>query len=160
MRGIGLVSIKQSIRQFWMAGLAAVLMTGCSTTRSDVPVRALQIQQTWELQPGDAIAGFGVEGGLGDISIALDGATIYAPFDGEFQPNDLDTCFIYSSPEVPAYLFRLCGVRALKLGMVSQGTAIAKGDQLQFAALRRQPDGTWAMVEPSRELLERMLNQS
>jgi hypothetical protein len=132
-------------------------LTGCSTPNPDEPVRVLQVQQQWELQPGQQIAGYPIAGSLGDVSINLDGGTVYAPFDGRIQPNDVDGCFIYSSPEIPAYLFRLCGLRSARLGSVQAGEAIGRASYLQFAALRRQPDGTWAMIEPARDILERTL---
>jgi hypothetical protein len=81
---------------------------------------------------------------------------VYAPFAGKVEPHRED-CVVFSSPEVPAYLLRLCGVRRPKLGQVQQGEAIASAEFLQFAALRRQPDGKWAMVEPSTDVLERTL---
>jgi len=133
------------------------LLGGCDRFGHHEPVRPLQIQQTWELQPGSSIAGYRVAGSLGDISIELKGAKIYAPFDGRIQPNDIPTCVIFSTPEIPAYLFRLCGVNRPRLGEVKQGQAIATADDLQFAALRRQPDGKWALVEPSSDILKRTL---
>ncbi|MDX2216811.1 MAG: hypothetical protein SFY66_26330 [Oculatellaceae cyanobacterium bins.114] len=139
--------------------LAVLLMaSSCSTSQSETSLRKLQIQQTWELQPGDQVAGHRVAGSLGDISVDLNGGKIYAPFDGLVQPNDLEGCVVFSSPEVPAYLFRWCGVRQPKLGEVKRGEAIASADYLEFAALRRQPDGTWAMVEPASDILQRTLS--
>jgi hypothetical protein len=138
--------------------LLAVLLLICAgcTRASNIAPRALQIQQSWQLQPGSEIAGHRILGGLGDVSIALDGGKVYAPFTGKVEPHRED-CVVFSSPEVPAYLLRLCGVRRPKLGQVQQGEAIASAKSLQFAALRRQPDGKWAMVEPSTDVLERTL---
>lgn len=138
--------------------LLAVLLLICAgcTRATNVAPRALQIQQNWQLQPGSEIAGHRILGGLGDVSIALDGGKVYAPFAGKVEPHRED-CVVFSSPEVPAYLLRLCGVRRPKLGQVQQGEAIASAKFLQFAALRRQPDGKWAMVEPSTDVLERTL---
>jgi hypothetical protein len=139
--------------------MALFTLIGCSALNPSVSVRVLKIQQNWTLQPGKSIAGYRITGSLGDVSIALNGAKIYAPFDGLMQQNDLPTCFVYSSPELPAYVFRLCGVRSLKLGQVQQGDAIAKGQELKFATLRRQPDGTWTLVEPASDILERTLKR-
>jgi hypothetical protein len=100
-----------------------------------------------------------VAGSLGDISIQLDGAKVYAPFDGLVQPNNVGECVIFSSPDVPAYLFRLCGMSRPRLGEIKQGRAIGSANYLQFAALRRQPDGKWAMVEPASDILQRTLTQ-
>lgn len=140
--------------------LAIVLLTTACTSFSspEESVRTLQIQQAWELQPGDTIAGHRVAGSLGDVSIDLNGDKVYAPFDGRVQPNTIEGCIVFSSAEVPAYLFRLCGVRHPKLGEIKQGDAIGSANYLQFAALRRQPDGKWAMVEPASDILQRTLN--
>jgi hypothetical protein len=143
-----------------VSGLMVLLtLTGCGMFSPNASVRVLKIQQNWTLQPGKSIAGYRITGSLGDVSIALNGAKVYAPFDGLVQPNDLPTCLVYSSPELPAYVFRLCGLRNLKLGQVQQGDAIAKGDELKFATLRRQPDGTWTLVEPASDILERILKR-
>ena len=155
MQGIGSVSSKVGLFLIMLS----MMVTGCSDTNSETSVRVLQIQQTWELQPGDTVGGYRIAGSLGDVSIELNGATVYAPFDGQVQPNDIQGCLVYSSPEVPAYVFRLCGLRLLKRGLVRQGDAIGKGDDLQFAALRRQPDGKWAIVEPAKDILERTLRK-
>lgn len=133
-----------------------LLSSGCSQP-PPVPVRPVQIQQNWELQPGKRIGSHRVAGGLGDISIDVGGDRVYAPFDGVLQPNDLAGCYIFSSPDVPAYLFRFCGLNQPKLGQVRRGENIGSAQQLQFAALRRQPDGKWTMVEPASDVLERAL---
>lgn len=155
MRGIGLPINKSIFR-----GVALVLLlaaTSCTNRTAEAP-RAIQIYQNWELGPGDAIAGHTVLGGLGDISIELEGNSVYAPFDGRVQPN-VKGCVIFSTPQIPAYLFRLCGLKRPVLGQVSQGEPIGSGDYLQFAALRRQPDGRWALVEPAVDILERTLEK-
>ncbi|MCU0565462.1 MAG: hypothetical protein MUF49_02570 [Oculatellaceae cyanobacterium Prado106] len=133
--------------------------TGCSVSPSAEPPRSIQVQQTWQLQPGDKIGTHLVVAGLGDISIDLSGESAYAPFDGRVQPIQpaMQNCVVFSSPEIPAYLFRLCGLQNLRLGAVYQGNVIGQGAYLHFATLRRQTDGTWAMVEPARDILERIL---
>jgi hypothetical protein len=140
-----------------MLAVLLLVCAGCARA-SEVAPRALQIQQNWQLQPGGEIAGYRILGGLGDVSIELEGGKVYAPFDGKVEPHR-DDCVVFSSPEVPAYLLRWCGVRRPKLGRVRQGEAIASANALQFAALRRQPDGKWAMVEPSMDVLEKTLNK-
>jgi hypothetical protein len=140
-------------------GIGVVLLftqAGCTANRSISPTRQIQIEQTWQLQPGDAIAQHRVVAGLGDISIHLKGDSVYAPFDGEVQQN-LPGCVLFSSPDVPAYLFRLCGLNQPKIGEVRQGKAIGSGEYLHVATLRKQPEGTWAMVEPAKDVLDRML---
>lgn len=141
----------------WLLAVS-LIATSCSTSEPEPSLRKVQIQQAWELQPGDEVGGHRIAGSLGDISVRLNGGKIYAPFDGLVQPNDLEGCVVFSSPEVPAYLFRWCGVRQPKLGEVKRGEAIASADYLEFAALRRQPDGTWAMVEPASDILQRTLS--
>ncbi|NEP19710.1 MAG: hypothetical protein F6J97_22945 [Leptolyngbya sp. SIO4C1] len=119
--------------------------------------RVINLQQQWELEPGDIIAGRLVTGSLGDVSIALEGRKLYAPFDGDIEPATQPHCVIYSTPEVPAYLFRFCGLRRLQLGPIRAGQTIGSADHLQFATMRRQPDGTWIIVEPSTGILERAI---
>ena len=138
--------------------LLAFLPFGCAQTPNGDATLDIKLYQAWELQPGDTIGDRRVLGGLGDISIALDGNNVYAPFDGRTQ-MDKHHCLLFSSPDVPAYLFRLCGLNNTQTGEVSQGDAIGKGDLLQFAALRKQPNGTWAIVEPAKPILERTLKK-
>ncbi|MGI0490331.1 hypothetical protein ACN4EG_00855 [Alkalinema pantanalense CENA528] len=124
-----------------------------------LPIVDIKLYQNWELSPGDRVAGYEVTGGLGDISIALQGRSIYAPFNGDTQ-LDQRRCLYFDSPEVPSYKFRFCGIQSPKLGKVRQGETIGSGETLQFAALRKQPNGTWAIVEPSKTILEKTLKAS
>jgi hypothetical protein len=144
-----------------------ITLAGCSVApslipaigpQSNEPARSIQIQQTWQLQAGDSIGPYKIAAGLGDISIDLAGGKVYAPFDGRVQPNVRD-CVLFSSPDLPAYLFRLCGLEQTRLGQVKQGDAIGSGQYLHFAALRKLPEGTWTIVEPSKTMLERLLSQ-
>ncbi len=134
----------------WLVGGCANLM------RPPVQPLSIDIQQNWQLQPGQVVAGYPVLGGVGDISIELNNGTVYAPFDGTIQPNG-DVCVAFTSPEVPAYLLRLCGLRHPTVGDVREGQPIGRADTVQIAALRRLPDGKWTMVEPSSRVLERAL---
>jgi hypothetical protein len=95
-------------------------------------------------------------GGLGDLSIALKGNTIYAPYEGRVQPNQ-QGCVMFSSADVPNYLLRLCGVKNPNFGLRKEGEVIGTADALQFALLNKRPDGLWALVEPSKKILEQML---
>ena len=85
---------------------------------------------------------------------------IEAPFDGELEPSAIEQCALYSTPEIPAYLFRLCGLKSFTYGAVKAGKPMGKGDYLSFATLRRQPDGTWTIVEPAESVLEKVLGAS
>jgi len=129
----------------------------CGLSPAQVPPRHIPVQQNWTLQPGSEVGGFPVMGGLGDVSIELRGGKIRAPFDGQLQPTASDTCVAFTTPEIPAYLFRLCGVMKPRLGDVDAGQVMARSQILQFAAMRRQPDGTWAIVEPATDILEKTL---
>ena len=131
--------------------------TGC-TQQPEISPRPIQLHQKWILQPGAEVAGFKIAGGLGDISIELEGKSVRAPFNGKVQPNQAD-CVVFSSAEVPAYLFRFCGLKRPQLGNLQAGDVIGSGQALQFAALRRQPDGSWAIVEPAMDILERTIRQ-
>ncbi len=129
---------------------------GCSPEPAAEPPIDVKLYQTWELQPGDAVAGYSVTGGLGDISIALQGDTVYAPYDGRVQPHK-PGCVMFSSADVPNYLLRLCGLKKPKFGARRAGEAIGTADALEFALLNKRPDGLWALVEPSKQILEQML---
>ena len=139
--------------------LAVMLMTvvGCTPQPAEAP-RQLHLSQRWELQRGDVVAGHQVVSGLGDINIALQGDAVYAPFDGQVQPYKGD-CVIFASEEVPSYLLRLCGLHQPNLGSKRAGEAIGKGDELQLAVLNEQADGQWALVEPSKRILAKVLQR-
>ncbi|MEM1280750.1 MAG: hypothetical protein AAGG53_12200 [Cyanobacteria bacterium P01_H01_bin.152] len=137
--------------------LGVLGLGACSLTQAQVPSRQIPVQQSWTLQPGSQVGGFKVMGGLGDISIDVQGGQVRAPFDGQLQPTDSETCVAFTSPEVPAYLFRLCVVTKPRLGDVIAGQVMGRSQVLQFAAMRRQPDGQWAIVEPATDMLEKTL---
>jgi hypothetical protein len=141
-----------------------VLLSSCASPSSEQKIE-VNVSQTWQLQPGDRIAGHAVTGGLGDISIELatdgwallmGGRAVYAPFPGEIR-MDARQCLFYTSGEVPAYMFRLCGLSPAQLGNVRAGQPIGRGKMLQFATLRQQPDGKWAIVEPDKTFIEKLL---
>ena len=120
-------------------------------------VKSITLQQQWALNPGDTIAGSTIAGSLGDVSIRLDKSKIKAPFDGDLLPSESENCALYSTPDIPAYLFRLCGLKSFSFGEVKEGKVIGRGEYLSFATLRRQPDGTWVIVEPAKGVLEKIL---
>lgn len=146
--------------------LMAVLLSGC-TRSSQAPV-ALQLHQQWQLQPGQHVAGYSISSGLGDVVLNLGGQAVYMPKSGLVQPLVSATegqsqtgpqCVALSSPEIPAYRLRLCHLRQLQLGHRAAGQVIGRGEQVAIAMLRKQPEGTWAFVEPSQNLLEALLTQ-
>jgi hypothetical protein len=139
--------------------LSAVGLSSCSA-KAAPKTRVITLQQQWVLNPGDEIAGSLVAGSLGDISILLKDDRVKAPFAGELEPSETEQCALYSTPEIPAYLFRLCGLKSFKYGEIKAGKLIGKGDYLSFATLRRQPDGTWIIVEPAKGVLEKLLNEN
>ena len=137
--------------------LLGLLLSSCQS-QTVPPQRVINIQQQWELEPGDHIANHLVVGSLGDVSIQLKRQPIRAPFPGKVEPSTFEHCVIYSTPEVPAYLFRFCGLQRPRFGTVKAGQTIGGGSHVQFATLRRQPDGTWIIVEPSTGVLERAIS--
>ena len=141
----------------WML-LWGLTLSSCQSPNLP-PQRAINIQQQWELEPGDQIGEHLVVGSLGDISIQLKHQSLRVPFPGKVEPSTIEQCVIYSTPEVPAYLFRFCGLQRPKFGPVKTGQKMGRGKQIQFATLRRQPDGTWIIVEPSTGVLERAISK-
>lgn len=136
-----------------------LLLVGCDRAVAPNETVQLSLYQQWQLQPGDQLQGHPVLGGLGDISIQMNGQSLYAPFAGQARQDDRQ-CLIFSSPDVPAYLFRLCGLSDRRLGNHAQGDVLGKASVVHIATLRRQPDGKWAIVEPSKPILERFLTSS
>jgi hypothetical protein len=140
-------------------GLLLTSLTSCRNLAPVVP-RQIVLKQSWEIESGDRVAGQLVTGSLGDISVRLQGARLRAPFAGQVELAAKGFhCIYFSPPEVPAYLFRYCGVRQPRLGTVQAGEVMGRGQQIHFATLRRQPDGAWAIVEPSDRVLEQSLDQ-
>lgn len=141
-----------------LVGLAGWLsLASCSPVPAPNP-REIVLQQSWELESGDIVAGHLVAASLGDISIYLGGDALRAPFSGEIEQAAQGAhCIYFSTPEIPAYLFRFCGLNRPHLGPITFGHTIGSGDYVHFATLRRQPDGTWAIVEPSQQVLEKAL---
>lgn len=148
----------------WLAlvGMSLVLGPTLSSCREEAIAapRSIAVDQTWELNLGNVVEGFRVVAGLGDVTMHLRGARVRAPFDGEVQLSaDGPDCIFFASPEVPAYLFRFCGINRPQVGEVEAGDSLGRAQYLHFATLRRQPEGTWAIVEPSTSVLERSLQR-
>ena len=133
-----------------------VAIAGCTPKPVTEQPMDVPLYQNWELQPGDVVAGYPVTGGLGDLSVDVKGNTVYAPYPGRLQPHKAD-CVVFSSADVPNYLLRLCGLKKPEFGVRQAGEAIGTADVLQFAVLNKRPDGLWALVEPSKQLLQQML---
>jgi hypothetical protein len=149
--------------------LLLCLIAGCSTAPTPDQKIEVNVAQNWQLQAGSTIdtdAAYRVTSGLGDIAIQLsDGIenpwqigyrSVYAPFAGEVR-IDSRRCLFYMAAEIPAYTFRLCGLTAVKLGKIAAGEPIGHGRSLQFATLRKQPNGKWAIVEPDQTFIKKLL---
>lgn len=149
----------------WILGMVGMVgmvgAVGCSATEEPLPPRTFNLYQTWALGPGDRLAGYAVHSGLGDVAIDLGGNRLYMPFDGQVQraAGHEEHCLVVSSPDVPAYLFRLCNVTQGQVGDRRRGEVIGRGSIVAFAAMRRQADGTWAMVEPAKDFIAQFLNE-
>lgn len=143
---------------FVKAGLFFLLisMTSCRSQQASNTISEPKLYQSWQLKQGDQIEGTTVIGGLGDISIALNGKSVHAPSAGKAYV-DKRGCVYFEGADTPAYLFRLCGLKSPKLGVLKAGETIGTGDTLQFAALLKQSNDTWALVEPDKSLLKRTL---
>ncbi len=139
-----------------MGGALLTLLAACQS--GPPSPRTITIQQTWDLQVGNQVGNYRISSGLGDITLELGGDPVHMPFDGKVQPMD-DHCIALTSSEVPAYLFRLCGIQRPSLGQHRQGHTIGHTQQLVFAAFRKEPDGTWALIEPATDLIAQFLTE-
>ena len=148
--------LRRRSREYLTLFITMLLLSSCAA-KSTLKPRAITLQQQWTLNPGDEIAGNPVTGSLGDISLHLGGQKLYATFDETLEMREQSACTLYSTPEIPAYLFRLCGLSKVNYGEIKASKSMGKGEYLSFATLRRQPDGTWIIVEPARDVLEKAL---
>ena len=176
---------QRAIALFSLMGLS-FFVSSCQHSNASISPRKLTVKQNWELKPGHFISGHLISGGLGDVSIEMKGKSVYAPFSGILQAHHIRSthstadrsaasatseasshsitppsiqCAIFSSSELPAYVLRLCGLQRPKFGELEPGEVMGKGQTLQFAALRKQPSGEWAIVEPASDILERILSK-
>lgn len=156
MKGINTWDISSGFVKVGFVFFFSLLSSCAASSPTENTIPEPKLYQSWQLKPGDSIAGAKVIGGLGDISIALDGQSVYAPSDGDAY-IDQRGCVYFAGSDTPAYLFRLCGLEAPKLGALKAGDAIATGKILQFATLLKQSDESWALVEPDKSLLQRTL---
>ncbi len=144
-------------RMAMTAGIVVLTLTACQTAPQII--KPPELHQKWELQAGDRIAGYEVISGLGELSLELQGKAVYAPVRGKTS-IDARNCVYFESAEIPNYQFRLCGLHNPHIGPLRQGEEIGTANQLRFAALRQHPSGKWAIVEPSKQILEKILKSS
>ncbi len=143
-----------------------------SAARSPRTVREIELQNTWGVKAGDAIEKYFVASGLGDISLAMKGNVI-APLDGNIEEKFVlisdgslirgtSDCVIFSSPQMPAYLIKLCGLKSRNLDLVEGGKPIGKTNgylHISLFSYRPHPDSgaMWVYVPPSPQLLESLV---
>lgn len=136
--------------------LVLALLSSCTSLSPSKPmIPDLPLYQKWK-QPGDEIGSYKIAGGLGDTSIALNGASVYAPAEGDAY-LDKRGCVYFARADTPAYLLRFCSLQSPKLGHLQAGQPLGRAEILQFATLLKQPDDKWALVEPDKSLLEQIL---
>ena len=113
----------------------SLFLSSCAAQPSSQPPIDIQLFQKWQLQPGDTIAGHTVLGGLGDISIALKGSPVYAPFDGEAQV-DKRGCVFFSTAEIRPTNFGFVGLTRPNSANCAKATRSARATRcslLRFA---------------------------
>jgi hypothetical protein len=152
---------------------AAVTPPGSDAGR----LQEVKVQQSWGLQIGDAIGTATVVGSLGDVSLSHRGR-VFAPVDGwvegdfvtivgdELLPSEPD-CVLFSSPQLPSYLMKACGLVQRYLGAVEAGQPIGRtGGALHVSLLSRRRDqaansdaeAEWVYVSPSPEFLAQAID--
>ncbi|MGK7902442.1 MAG: hypothetical protein AB4352_13690 [Hormoscilla sp.] len=140
--------------------------------RSQPKLKQIEIKKVWKIQAGEYIAGHRVIGGLGDISLEYEGSVL-APVpgvvDSEFvlvTDSDLiagtKDCVIFSSPQLPAYLLKICGLTERYIGPVDENSPIGKTDgslHLSLLSFRKDAKQTsnWIYVSPSSKLIEQLV---
>jgi hypothetical protein len=137
--------------------------------------KEIELQKSWGIHAGDVIGNYPVAGGLGEISLRIRG-NIRAPMDGRVEDkfvlvsegtiiNSDDNCVLFSSPQLPAYLSKFCGLETQNLGLVRQGQSIGKTDGYLHVALltyRQSAENRnqWVYVSPSMGWLEKLVAQN
>ena len=138
-------------------------------------MKQIELKKVWEIQSGEFIAGYRVVGGLGDISLDFKGA-IKSPALGVVESNFMlvsdrtlirnpPDCVIFSSPQMPAYLLKICGLKRRKLGTVNQGSPIGHTNgylHMSLLSFRKDQNqvSKWIYVSPSPKLIEKLLRES
>ncbi|MGK7902443.1 MAG: hypothetical protein AB4352_13695 [Hormoscilla sp.] len=134
--------------------------------------KQIEVEKVWGIEAGKVIAGQRVIGGLGDISLEFKGI-VKAPLTGYVEgkfvlvtEEDLiegtKDCIIFYSPQMPAYLLKICGLTRRNLGPVDRGSPIGEtGGKLHISLLsfRKVADQTnkWIYVSPSETLIEQLV---
>lgn len=140
--------------------------------RTKPKLKQIEIKKVWQIQAGEFIAGHRVIGGLGDISLEYEGS-VKAPVAGvvnsEFvlvTDSDLiagtKDCVIFSSPQLPAYLLKICGLTERYIGPVDENSPIGETDgslHLSLLSFRKDANQTsnWIYVSPSSKLIEQLV---
>ncbi|MDI9639312.1 hypothetical protein QM565_26760 [Geitlerinema splendidum] len=138
-------------------------------------LKQIDIKEIWENHSGQKIAGHPVVGGLGDISLEYRG-NIVAPLGGEVEGNfvlatetslvkNTSDCVLYSTPQQPGYLLKLCGLKERNSGEIKAGETIGKTDGLLHLSLltfRRSSSERpqWIYVSPSTQLIASVLSEN
>ena len=153
-------------RKFWAClfmGLMGSSLSACGLNKPQPSAAAkpmsIQIYQKWELQRGDRVHNRPIVSALGDLAIETNGEPTYAPMNGETK-RDKTGCVLFAGAELPGYLFRFCGLTTAKVGTLRKGQVMGTADLLVFATFRKQSNGTWAFVEPSKATIEQILKRS
>ncbi|WP_017661921.1 hypothetical protein [Baaleninema simplex] len=131
------------------------------TVASDVSIAA-----------GDEIAERRVVAAFGELSLRTSGK-VFAPFDGwangqlvfvtdgtlRSMPSD---CTVFSSPQIPNYLLRLCGLGRRHLGYRRLGEALGRADGYLHVTLltyRTEESGDlWVYVPPAASLVQHLFD--
>ncbi|MGB3559980.1 MAG: hypothetical protein WBA24_15695 [Geitlerinemataceae cyanobacterium] len=137
-------------------------------------LREIELHQTWGIHAGNAIAQHPIVSGLGDISLSFDGKVV-APVDGWVEGEFVlvhdaslrqssPDCVLFSSPQMPAYLSRLCGFKQRNLGLVEQGMPIGQTNgylHITLFSYRTNEEETpaWFYVSPSPQLIENLVSK-
>ncbi|NJL20843.1 MAG: hypothetical protein HC895_08565 [Leptolyngbyaceae cyanobacterium SM1_3_5] len=126
-------------------GLVGVFLAGCSQPIE--PGRSLPIEQRWQLQPGDTIGGHRIAGGLGDISIELNGDPVYAPADGRVQPVESNPlCVVFEARKFRPICFACVEFAIRSLGKCGRERRSAKRTRssLPPCAVSPMANGQWS----------------
>ncbi len=192
--GVGVETLRTE-RPAWQAGVSPSQMAKDSTPNDandlstetnavttppasdEGRLQEVKVQQSWGVQIGDAIGTAEVIGSLGDVSLAHRGR-VFAPVDGwvegnfvtivgdELLPSEPD-CVLFSSPQLPSYLMKTCGLVQRYFGAVEAGQPIGRtGGALHVSLLSRRRDqaansdaeAEWVYVSPSPEFLAQAID--
>ncbi len=130
----------------------------------------LELRRTLGVQSGEQIANRRVVAGLGDLSLESTGE-VYAPTNGHVEANfalisegtmtrGANDCVLFTSPQLPTYMSRLCGLKKRNVGSIQQNKAIGETNgylHVALLSLRRNEDRSlkWMYVSPSPDFVKR-----